>query len=135
MLNDKLFGEKYISDILEEFYNTNKKDAKLTMSIVDALELTTASSFTGMFGEEDRAKLLNVLLTSKQKCTHNYKEILEIAAKLQKNALDSDDGDLNGLRKYMDDFDDKENDIVENHEDALDKEEQKIKDMIKDLNS
>jgi hypothetical protein len=120
MLDDKLFGDKHISDILEEFYNKNKEDASMTNKIIDVLKLTSADSFTGMFGEEDRAKLLNVLLTSKQKCTHNYKEMLDAVAKLQKNALDTDENDLSDVRKYMKDDHESNEEILKNIEDNTD---------------
>jgi hypothetical protein len=103
MIDDKLFDDKHISDILKEFYKNNNQDSKLAEQIIESLKLTDANAFKGMFGADDHAKLLNVLLTAKQKCTHNYKDMLDVAAKLQQNAFSSDENNLNDLRKYMND--------------------------------
>lgn len=95
IINDNLFEEKSIGDILKEYYKRIEDDREQVDELITSLELD--KPLISPFEAEGRARMIGVLLDARQKTTQGLANIANIAARLQSNATklakqdDSDD--------------------------------------------
>jgi len=79
--NEDLFDGKKISDILKEYYHNLKDDRKEIGDLIKDLKIN--KPLISPFEAEGRARLISVLLDSKQKTTNGLINIANAAARLQ----------------------------------------------------
>ena len=84
IINDDLFENKKITDILKEYYTKTEDDRSQIDELIQAMKID--KPLISPFEAEGRAKLLGVLLDAKQKTTQGLANIANIAARLQSNA-------------------------------------------------
>jgi hypothetical protein len=81
--NEDLFDGKKISDILKEYYTNLKEDRGEVTGLIRDLKIN--KPLISPFEAEGRARLISVLLDSKQKTTNGLINIANAAARLQSN--------------------------------------------------
>jgi hypothetical protein len=120
MINEKVTNSgKTVLDILQEFYDSNRKDLKFIDDLIEAFNLMGGpqSAFLA-----DNAQLINSLVGARQKTTRDLLDMLNTVQKLQAN--ESKDGP--GFDKLKD--------LIDNEPDDLDEDERdNVIDLVKDI--